>query len=211
MVISHLIGQTVSFNKEPYMMYQNEVNTADPDDEYHSTLEKLLVRWQLTEAPIGTTVTCFFTYSDGINNPVTIQANNILDEIWQVSLNLVVNLDPSTKYSYQVIVYEDGILGPDPEQGTFLTPPLASETSVTFYGYGDTRGNSSGPPQYHNAVCEAILDEFSSSNDPDSQTFLLHDGDWNNGDSEASWDIDYFCDTHDKAIELRANLPIMGG
>ena len=210
MVTSQLTGQIVNFDKEPYMMYQNEeIGTTG---EYLSTLEKLLVRWQLSSTSLATS--CELTYEDGISSK-TVQATYDTDDIWEVSLDLDVDLNPDTKYTYEVILYNNGVPISETKDGTFLTPPLATETSVTYYGYGDTRGDDNSPqpptpPPAHNDVCNAILNEFSSSNDPGSQTFLLHTGDWNNISTDPGWDLDYFWEGYNEADELRANMPIMG-
>jgi predicted phosphodiesterase len=46
--------------------------------------------------------------------------------------------------------------------------------------------------------------------DENSQTFLLHTGDWNNEDTEYKWDRDYFNTTHLNALELKSKMSVMG-
>jgi acid phosphatase type 7 len=93
-----------------------------------------------------------------------------------------------------------------------MTAPLSSATTLSFYGYGDTRPEFLNLPVEHNAVLSALLSDMNQ--DPDQrQTLLVHIGDYvYNGLNEFMWDLHQFNpDPQFNAIYAAfANLPFMG-
>ena len=84
-----------------------------------------------------------------------------------------------------------------------------NNSNTKFYAYGDTRGYSDGnSPNHLNSVCATIVDEIAA--DPQSQTLLLHAGDWNNSDRELDWNNEYFASNDTSATKLRSIIATMG-
>ncbi|MFU8845083.1 MAG: metallophosphoesterase family protein, partial [Bacteroidales bacterium] len=203
MSVIAVIGQTNYFEKEPYMFFKNKIDQST--GQVTPELDKIVIQWQLTTYPNDP---CRLQYDLEQYSGLIITANyNWNDDLWYVELDLDDDLDPGELYYFQAFVMDDDI-PIDGREGSFITPPLTEATTSVFYGYGDTRGSSTLPPANHDPVCEAIMNEV--DNDPGSQTFLIHTGDWNYNDDEAKWTQDYFNLTHVNSLELKAKLAIMG-
>ncbi len=115
---------------------------------------------------------------------------------------------PGTHVDYRISV--DGIQA----EGSFVSAPSLSAKSLTFYGYGDTRGGLDllKDAQYvnHNYVEREIMDDLRQ--DPSvRQTFCLNLGDFVTcGLDEAYWDQQYFNRNLHHTPDFQAHLPIMG-
>ncbi|MFH1155102.1 MAG: metallophosphoesterase [Pseudomonadota bacterium] len=112
----------------------------------------------------------------------------------------ITDSEPATCYKYRVTV-DSAVF-----TGSFTTAPGNQDTSVTVYGYGDTRSQ----PSIHNSVMGALLADVNS--DPfNRQTLLLHSGDWvYAGDSEEDWDNQYFNRDYPDTTGLLSRLAVMG-
>jgi hypothetical protein len=198
-LIAH--SQTIGFEKEPYIFFQNKIVQSTITSE----IEKVIIQWQLTAYPNDPCELMLGTAP--FTGPVLLANYNWTDDLWYVELDFDYYLEYDQKYYYQAFIMDDDIPIAG-KTGSFVTPPLPESNSTVFYGYGDTRGSSTSPPAYHDPVCEAIMDEAFTSTD--DQTLLIHTGDWNYNDDETKWTQDYFNLTHSNSLELKANLPIMG-
>ena len=112
----------------------------------------------------------------------------------------ITGLEPAAVYYYRVTV--------DSEEatGSFKAPPAPEATSVTIYGYGDTRSY----PADHDRVAGAILADLNGAPE-NRQTILLHSGDWvGNGDLESKWTDEYFNRSYGDSLELMSRMAVMG-
>ncbi|MFC1573335.1 metallophosphoesterase [Candidatus Eisenbacteria bacterium] len=121
----------------------------------------------------------------------------------------IVDLLPGTLYHYRVNA------GGEYHRGTFLTAPPADADEVKFLVYGDTRSDEDHLEDIedHNEVCGSIVSAYTA--DPESQTFLLHVGDFvYDGDEESHWAGQYFAREIDGSptnmLPMQANIPILG-
>ncbi len=110
----------------------------------------------------------------------------------------ITSLTPGTKYYYRVTTPSIILTG------SFRTAPAADATNVKFLAYGDTRTNAGS----HAAIASAVNSTYTS--DPDYQTMMLLSGDWVNDDAETNWASEYFNRAYDSALQMQANIPIMG-
>jgi predicted MPP superfamily phosphohydrolase/predicted phosphodiesterase len=169
-----------AFKKGPYLIYDGN----EPE---------MIVLWQMT-----TTAGCTLawgldtTYSTG--STVTTE-NNATDHQHKYTIT---GLSPGTKYYYQVTS------GAASATGSFRAAPAADATSVKFFAYGDTRTY----PADHNSVCAGMNSVIAG--DPNSQTMLLHTGDWVNTDAESDWTNEFFNRSYPAALLTQATLPIQG-
>ncbi|MCD4698167.1 MAG: metallophosphoesterase [Bacteroidales bacterium] len=206
-IISFIILVTISlsiyaqynFEKKPYILFQNK-ESEDPNINYTPELKDIMIRWQLDEENTNDACTIWW----GINsytNSATAEKDDLYDKLYYYNLSIDQSasqpLDPLTKYEYKVII-ENG----EEAFGTFITPPLPDATELTFYAYGDTRSN----PGTNNEVCGKIVAEI----DDNSQTFLLHSGDWIDHDTEEYWQDEYFNLQSNMSIQLRLMISTMG-
>lgn len=181
------------FRKLPYLIYDNNPSEMKVLWQLTSTRD-CLIKWGLTDQ-----------YE--INAVQTLETGSQQDE--HQHIYTIGSLTPSTKYYYKVFVADPaGQEYTSCVAGSFFTAPDPIETDVTFYAYGDTRGSETSTSQYHDAVNEAVLNEIGLN--ANSQTFLIHTGDWSYNEDENIWDRDYFNLTHSNAIELKLKLAVMG-
>jgi len=181
------------FRKLPYLIFYNNPTEMKVLWQLTSTRE-CLIKWGLTQE-----------YE--LDKAQTSETGNGLDQ--HQHIYTIADLSLLTKYYYKVFVADPtGQEYTSCAMGSFFTAPDQNETDVTFYAYGDTRGSQTSTSQYHDAVNEAMLNEIGSN--ANSQTFLIHTGDWNYNDDENIWDRDYFNLTHSNAIEIKSKLPVMG-
>ncbi|MBC8487044.1 MAG: metallophosphoesterase [Bacteroidetes bacterium] len=209
-IISFIILVTISlsiysqynFEKKPYILFQN-MESEDPNINYSPELKDIMVRWQLDEP--NTSIIRWGQGSYEFTEDPSVDPND--NTLYYYNFPLA-DLTEQTIYMYKVEINNG-----EEASGTFTTPPSTDETDVTFYAYGDTRGNSeNGYPPYesdfHDEVCQQINSEINT--DPTSQTFILHAGDWNYEDSEDYWKYCYFNLDDENAMEMLSKLPVMG-
>ncbi len=207
-----LKAQTESpFRKKPYLLFQNKLDNTETI--YTPEIRDIVIMWQLNSVE-----TC--TIEWGIeDDPVIYElGSESVDPIQESDIQyrfsfLINNLIPEEKYYYKVIAPIDNTEEFEVIESSFISPPLETSTDLTFYAYGDTRGNGvNGTPPYeslfHDEVCQQINVEINS--DLTSQTFLLHAGDWNKLDSEDEWKLCYFNADDINAVEMLTKLPVMG-
>ncbi len=104
-------------------------------------------------------------------------------------------LDAGTLYLYRVRAGEA-------HAGSFRTAPSAEATAVKLVVYGDTRTY----PATHDTVTGRIVSAYTA--DPDLQTIALMTGDLiADGNTELSWDTDFFSPARSNIAELHANVP----
>jgi hypothetical protein len=105
-------------------------------------------------------------------------------------------LVPGQKYYYRVIFDQTTYTG------SFLAAPPAGTSRLKFIAYGDTRTNSS----VHDAVVGQMM--HSIDVDPERQTLIVSVGDMvTDGDSETSWDNEYFAAVYGNVRRMNANVP----
>ena len=156
------------------------------------------VLWQATGTPSRSEIA--WGKSDSYGNasgPLTESGNLTNEHQFQYT---IAGLESSSIYYYRVTV--------DSEEatGSFKAPPAQDESSVTIYGYGDTRSY----PADHDKVAGAILADMDVAPE-NRQTMLLHSGDWvGHGDQESYWADEYFNRSYGNALELMSRLPVMG-
>ncbi len=172
--------QAANVVKGPYLIY--------PDNNAQMT-----VLWQL-----DATVSCTLewgtdtTYSTGSVQTAEYGSDN-------QHRYTIGSLSPATKYYYRVNA--DSVF----YTGSFLSAPAAATANVKFLAYGDTRTY----PDDHDTVCAQMVTTF--TNDPAYQTFTVHVGDWvNDGDLENDWRDEFFDRAQPNALNMMANLPILG-
>lgn len=104
-------------------------------------------------------------------------------------------LDTSTLYVYRVRAGEA-------RTGSFYTAPASDALAVKLFVYGDTRTY----PATHDTVARGIVSTYTS--DPAFQTVALMTGDLiADGNTEASWDTDFFDPARTSIAELHAHVP----
>lgn len=177
--------------KRPYLIYSGK-NT------------KMTVLWQTYQTPSKATIEWGTTKSYG-KGPIIVHENGSSTDQHQFSYTIP-NLLPGTKYYYRVTndTYSYA--------GSFITSPPPGQTTVSFYGYGDTRAEYLDTPDDHNSVLHALLDDMEK--DPDKrQTLLVHLGDYvYNGLNEFLWDRQQFNldPAYDHMYKTFSELPFMG-
>jgi hypothetical protein len=112
----------------------------------------------------------------------------------------IADLTPDALLYYKVVID-----GAESYTGSFRTAPPDDATTLTFYGYGDTRDG----PDHMDAVLSHLLDDVGQ--DPAKrQTFCLHDGDFvHRGLTEVYWDSQYFDPEYPATIEFLSTMPVI--
>ncbi len=164
----------------------------------------MTVLWQTDSTPATATIE-WGTSAGSYGAPVTVTENGSgLDE-HQFS-HTITGLNTGTLYYYRITV--DGT----PASGSFRTPPDLAATSLTFYGYGDIRGNqifSDTEFTQHSLVEERIMSDV-RQNVSTQQTVLINASDFVNcGMDEHYWDRQYFNRTLTGSLDFMANLPLI--
>ena len=119
------------------------------------------------------------------------------------------HLPEHSRTYYRVTIVEAGNGKAHEYEGSFLTPPEPSASSLTFYAYGDTRDS----PSMHNNVLHWIRGDTLNASPPNErQTFLLHSGDFvHRGLEEPYWDSDYFhYNSYESTSEFLKTMPVIG-
>ena len=177
--------------KKPYLIYGGN-NTS------------MTVLWQTYQTPASSTIEWGTTTSYG-KGPAVVHEKGSSANQHQFEYTIA-RLTPGTKYYYRVT--NDTFS----HTGSFTAAPPSSQTTLSFYGYGDTRPVYLDTPVDHNTVLTALLSDMNS--DPaNRQTLLVHMGDyvWN-GLNEFLWDLQMFNQepAYDGMRDTFASLPLMG-
>jgi len=168
------------YKKLPYVLYPGNNN-------------QMMVTWQLNE-----TQTCNFSYgTDTTYSISTISTNEFgNDHQHKILLN---NLTPGQKYYYKVSVGNNSV-----KEGSFNAGSPNTAQDITFFAYGDTRSN----PDLHDKVAQRVMLDISQNNL--NQTFIINSGDLvSNGDTEGSWDTEFFNKQYPHIMKMLANLPFL--
>ncbi|HEY3276376.1 MAG TPA: metallophosphoesterase family protein [Syntrophorhabdaceae bacterium] len=177
--------------KRPYLIYSGRPTA-------------MTVLWQTYQTPAMSTIEWGTTTGYG-RGPIAVHEDGNSSDKHQFSYTIS-NLLPATKYYYRVT--NDTFS----HTGSFTTAPRPGETSLSFYGYGDTRAEYLNPPVDHNAVLSALLTDM-DQNPEQRQTLLVHMGDYvYNGLNEFLWDVQQFNlePAYDAMHSTFAKLPLMG-
>ena len=165
------------FRKNPYALYTGENS-------------KMLLMWQLSQSE-----TCEISWGEDNTYSTGTQTVNEYGNDFQYKIFLE-NLTPETKYYYKVSCNNEDF------ESNFVTGNNNSNTSFSFYAYGDTRSQ----PAEHNSVAQQILNKI--TDDPASQTFIFNSGDLvANGEDENDWDNQFFDPQYTYINELLSSLP----
>lgn len=170
---------TDTLRKGPYLLYTND-NAS------------MTVIWQTTGEPDN----CYLDWGNTI-------AYGNRAQVFGDSANLftytIDGLSPQTKVYYKVTVDEDSYTG------SFMTAPLASATTLSFYAYGDNRDG----PVAQDALLARLLIDMSGL--PGTrQTLCLHGGDLTfYGLDEDDWDTYFFNRQYTSTLDFLAQMPVM--
>jgi predicted phosphodiesterase len=115
----------------------------------------------------------------------------------------ITGLQPDTKYYYQV---KDQTTSCVYGQGSFITAPADSATSIRFIGQGDSRSQ----PFALDNLMKAITLFTSQPGNADYQRFAIHNGDWVSTDGESYWTNEWFDPKKTDIVAYTANTPIDG-
>jgi hypothetical protein len=185
--------------KMPYLVYTGK-NTS------------MTVLWQTFQTPAKATIQWGTTPSYG-KGPVNVHENGSASGKHQFEYTIH-NLTPGTKYYYLVT------MDTYPFTGSFVTAPRPAQTTLSFYGYGDTQagypnGPADGPlagPVPQNSVLGALNTDMGGN--ADRQTLLVHMGDYVfAGLNEFMWDLQQFnldSVNYGSIQSTFAQLPLMG-
>ena len=190
-------GQGANLRKGPYLLLAaTGAKTIDNTG--------MTVLWQTDSTPAAATI-AWGTSPGSYGTPVTVTENGSGQNEHQFSYTIT-GLNTGTMYYYRINV--DGTLA----SGSFKTPPAPASTSLTFYGYGDIRGNelfSDTEFTQHSLVEERIMSDV-RQNASTRQTVLINASDFVNcGMDEHYWDRQYFNRTLAGSLDFMANLPLI--
>ena len=197
---------TASSLKPPYVINPGR-NTLD----YQSTfnLDEVRILWQLDETIFANSNgTCKIEY--GPTTEMWQFIDNIPqhtnDHLYKVNLRALMPQAPLLYFRVSV----NGLSNqPFPDTYTLRSLPAVTSNQTRFYAYGGTNSDTyGGQIPHHEDVCDAILDEIDA--DTESQTFLLHTGNWNSANNETNWTNEYFRSLDVRAAELRSKVALMG-
>ena len=116
----------------------------------------------------------------------------------------ITGLQPDTKYYYQVS--DTTVTACVYGQGSFITAPADSATSIRFIGQGDSRSQ----PFALDNLMQALRTFYSQPGNADYQRFAIHNGDWVSTDGESYWTSQWFDPTKTDIVAYTANTPIDG-
>ena len=173
--------------KSPYILLNEDPTSID-------------ILWQLESG----TPTCNIVW--GLNEFGLTQGSSVesygVDSQYKFTIT---NLTPNSKYYYRVIGYGEG---------SFISPPKPEATTLRFFAYGDTRGNSNSSidgshlPIAHNNVLKEVIPRYEDH--PSLQTLILHCGDWVYNGSEEYMQDQYFDEDFRSIAKTRGDLTILG-
>ena len=168
------------YKKAPYVLY-----TGNNDE--------MLVIWQL-----NSTQTCEFSYGTDTTYSSNAYTTNEYGNDHQHKIVLT-GLTPGQKYYYKVNAANTSV-----KKGSFNAGPPDTTQNITFFAYGDTRSK----PDLHDKVAERIMLDITQNNL--DQTFIINSGDLvSDGDTEGSWDAEFFNKQYTHIINMLANLPYL--
>jgi len=116
----------------------------------------------------------------------------------------ITGLQPDTKYYYQVT--DTAVPACVYGQGSFITAPADTATSIRFIGQGDSRSQ----PFALDNLMQALTTFYSQPGNADYQRFAIHNGDWVSTDGESYWTSQWFDPTKKDIVAYTANTPIDG-
>jgi hypothetical protein len=109
----------------------------------------------------------------------------------------ITGLTPGWKYFYRVTTAGDPVY-----KGSFHAAPPSNQSDVKLFVYGDTRTDTAE----HDVVAGAMVDDYTA--DPEYQSIVLCVGDLvADGNSESTWDSEFFDASRSHIRTLTANLP----
>ena len=183
LVASSLDAGAASIAKGPYLLYPFENSS-------------MKVLWQTDQTPVDASVEWWEIPEESQSSGPLSETGNGLNE-HQFSYTIT-GLTPATHYQYRVTV--DSVQ----ETGSFLTAPPDTATSVTVYGYGDSRYQ----PGVHDGVALRLLADV----DVDAgkrQTIALHTGDLvDYGDLESEWNAHFFARSSN-LMQFISRMPVL--
>jgi len=192
-------GAGANLRKGPYLLFA-ATGTKTVDN------KAMTVLWQTDSTPAAATIA--WGTSPGIYGaPVTVHENGSGQDEHQFSYTIT-GLNRGTMYYYQITV--DGTSA----SGSFQTPPDPASTSLTFYGYGDIRGQEwmkdTSYTMHDKVEKQIMMDMRQEPQSQARQTFLLNASDFVNcGMEEYYWDFQYFNRTLTNSLDFMANLPLV--
>ena len=171
--------------KWPYLIYPGQ----------NSTMEVL---WQDNNAGESNSVRWGTDTSYGLGSAVAPEFGD------KQHAYTITGLQPDTKYYYQVT--DTAVTACVYGQGSFITAPLDSATSIRFIGQGDSRSQ----PFALDNLMQALTTFYSQPGNADYQRFAIHNGDWVSTDGESYWTSQWFDPTKKDIVAYTANTPIDG-
>lgn len=177
--------QWATMRKGPYLLYPGNSTSMTVQWQSDATPEYSAIRW-------GSTPECTEGYA------VVTESSSEPDG-HQFSYTIT-SRTPAARTYYAVTLNDAEYAG------SFTTAPDADATTVSFYGYGDTRSQ----PNNHNWLLRQLITDMSAA--PDTrQTMCLHAGDFvQTGQDEWSWDDEYFERNYPYTQTFLADLPVIG-
>jgi len=172
-------GVNYDYYKLPYLLYTGNNN-------------EMLIMWQMKS-----TVTCDLLYGTDTTYSQGSISSTEYNNYHQHKV-LLTGLSPDQKYYYKVVYNNTD------EAGSFQTAPQNNAQNLAFFAYGDTRSN----PNDHDDVAKRIMQDISQNNL--KQTFIINSGDLvYDGDSEASWQNEFFNQQYSNITDMLGNLPYL--
>jgi hypothetical protein len=207
LLCANIITAQNTFRKKPYLLFQNKLNTTGTL--FTPEIRDIVILWQLYSLEI-----C--TIEWGIeDDPVIYELGSVLvdpisgSDIQYKFSFFIDDLIPQTKYYYKVIAPIDNTEEVEVVESSFVSPPPENSSELTFFAYSDTQNpNSGSPSQNHDIVCQQINAVINSN--LSNQTFILHAGDYNDENTEDSWQLNYFNNTQVNVRDMISQLPVMG-
>ena len=175
-------SEVPNFHKTPWLLYPN-----DPT--------KMRIMFQTTLRKTGYNFSVEWGYTTAYGN----NSGSIIPGAGNVVSYLITNLTPATKIYYKVNC------GSNSFSSFFISAPVLSSTSLTFYTLGDTQEN----PEVFEKIAQLILANIGADTNP---KILLQDGDRVYDASEDVWDEIFFNPStgHTYISELLGKVPIAG-
>ncbi|MBN1757728.1 MAG: metallophosphoesterase, partial [Chitinispirillaceae bacterium] len=110
-------------------------------------------------------------------------------------LHTIENLDPGTRYYYNV---------PGVGSGSFTAAPPSDARNVTLYDYGDCQDTVAVQARLQSLIMQEYLAN------PDLQTLCLRNGDWVNSNDETNWTNLHFNMNYDTLVRFLSEVPMCG-
>jgi hypothetical protein len=193
---SHSAG--ANLRKGPYLLFAPIAGTKSVDT------TAMTVLWQTDSTPGSATIR-WGASTSSYGAPVSVTESGPGQDEHQFS-HIIRGLNSGTKYYYEITVDSTSA------SGTFKTPPDTTATSLTFYGYGDIRGQEwpSDTTYEQHSLMEALIMSDVSQDAATRQTLLINASDFVNcGMDEFYWDHQYFNRALTGSMQFMANLPLV--